>query len=1489
MAVALRDKRSVAKEQLSFFAIILAITLFRVVLNNIDNVSDVRPLQEPQPIPALENTPSARKCIAKSCILAFVPNDKCTARIAQTMIMQQEAGLWLQPKGFASVIDVEVFYLENPGTVLAAIYTDLLPKECVCGTTTDCSMTYSIMINGSYLVGSSTQGWAEFRSISAGFVTVQNAVDEALLYLYARNRTSMRMHFQTSTQEYTVGLSFIGSSSILGGLCLILSFIPNVHFLMMNIVEERRSGGYHELRCSGMYESVFWASWLCWTLLSNGCVALFAVSVGSVFGLFKGSDLLLCLLLFVLYLSSCTTFAFFISSFFDRPQLAGTVGTTFYGLISCLYFLMRLLDANVSAINWFLFLPPVAMGPVTESLWNGEARWSQLTTGRFPIFYSVIAFVASGSLYFIAVCYNSRISIRISCQKPADVIEMSSIDDGRPLVLRGNALRHIYGEGSNRFFLLPLIAQRSYTRLGSTIAIDDVDIDVFSGEILIILGPNGAGKSTLLSVLSGRIVPTSGRVSVFESVSIGYCPQTDILVSWPHLSGRQHLEIYARIKLSLQCEPANASSVNSFVSEALQLVQISDADADRPVLEYSAGQRRLLSVAIALLGNPQILMLDEPLSSISPSECSMLINSIRGFCSRGGSVIMATHNFTDVEELADRVAVLGDGSLRAIGTSKYFKQRFGAGFELQCETSLSDSALLASHALSVLQLVCSHVPESTIRSVIGSTMLFNIPAIHEDPVHHAPLSMLLSSLQGVSSRYAIASCFISSVTLEQIFASISHGVDGGKFDQAPDVCINPDPLQSGQISNVALRWNQFKAISRKKILVIQRDTRLMVYALLYPILLFGAVIAMSYVDLPGFEAQAPLPFDAVTSDAVFTWRHFPVANAAGPDAETFLLHMPVHRQQRRDCSDSQACFDSRVFGQASDLYAYLRAQVILKEIRDDPNQLQKIQPEQEAAIKLSQNDGLSYFGGLRVNSISLSANEISVDTVMVFNNSAEHSASYVQNILSNSLLSIIMNATKNFTVSDDESASPSSGPRASILTKSRPLPFKHNFVNVGALVQALGCLLIFTWAVPLITEIIVRERQAHIFQQLKLLGLPPFVMWLSYLIIDSVFMSLSIIVTLLVGRATNKGSFNMNYFPATAMLCLFYAPAMASFAHVSSFAFKTSDVVLKYLSIIIFLIAGSLFGTLAALSISDPGLASLVAWVLGFYPPCGLAWGVFQLASASAFDSQRAVTNLWQLVFPQLFQFVLSTIMFTTSCILLDTFWLHFLSDDVAQSSRPTHRPDTPREDADVRHERAVVRSALSKPLGSSRSIIVNQLSKVYGDMVTGSPALYDLSFVSPAGEITCITGPSGSGKSTIVSVLAGACNASGGAAIFRDLVNDSHQGTVGQTGVVFQTDTVWDELTPREYLNLSFCISGLPDSISRVKVPQAISVFGLESCADTPARALSLGCRRKMCVAAVLFGQLPFLIFDEPLLGFDAPSKRVFWTLLQKVVAFSF
>ena len=186
VAVASREKRSAAKEQLSFLVIMLALTLFRAVLNNIDDISDLRPLHEPQPIPPLESTPSARECRASSCALAFVPDDDCTALIAKTVIAQQEAGSWLAPQGFKSDIDAEVFYLENPGTVVAVVSVGLRPPACVCSAAPDCAMSYTIMINGSYLVGSSSKGWAEYRSISAGFVTVQNAVDEALLHLYAR-------------------------------------------------------------------------------------------------------------------------------------------------------------------------------------------------------------------------------------------------------------------------------------------------------------------------------------------------------------------------------------------------------------------------------------------------------------------------------------------------------------------------------------------------------------------------------------------------------------------------------------------------------------------------------------------------------------------------------------------------------------------------------------------------------------------------------------------------------------------------------------------------------------------------------------------------------------------------------------------------------------------------------------------------------------------------------------------------------------------------------------------------------------------------------------------------------------------------------------------------------------------------------------------------------------------------------------------------------
>lgn len=213
--------------------------------------------------------------------------------------------------------------------------------------------------------------------------------------------------------------------------------------------------------------------------------------------------------------------------------------------------------------------------------------------------------------------------------------------------------------------------EQASKHFGKTLALDKVTLEVRRGELLALLGPNGAGKSTAISLLAGLRPPDSGRVSLF-----GLNPQE------------------ARARINLGVTPQETSLPSELrVREVLDLVQ---AYYPNPVPQgellerfdlvglerrqcggLSGGQKRRLAVALAFLGNPQLVILDEPTTGLDVESRRGLWESVRRYQAGGGTVLLTTHYLEEAEALASRVVVINQGHLTAEGTVAEIKARVG--------------------------------------------------------------------------------------------------------------------------------------------------------------------------------------------------------------------------------------------------------------------------------------------------------------------------------------------------------------------------------------------------------------------------------------------------------------------------------------------------------------------------------------------------------------------------------------------------------------------------------------------------------------------------------------------------------------------------------------------------------------------------------------------------------------------------------------------
>jgi ABC-2 type transport system ATP-binding protein len=206
-------------------------------------------------------------------------------------------------------------------------------------------------------------------------------------------------------------------------------------------------------------------------------------------------------------------------------------------------------------------------------------------------------------------------------------------------------------------------------RYGERTALRDVSFEAAAGELVAIIGPNGAGKTTLLSILAGIQRPDAGSVTRPPS-EIGWVPQQPAL--YAKLSVAENLRLFARLERVADPEAA--------VARMLQQTGLAER-ADDEVGRLSGGNRQRVNVAIGLLAEPPVLLLDEPSSSLDPRQRARLWEFVGELAGRGTAIVFSTHDVQEAERYAARVLVLADGELLFTGSADELAATVESGAE----------------------------------------------------------------------------------------------------------------------------------------------------------------------------------------------------------------------------------------------------------------------------------------------------------------------------------------------------------------------------------------------------------------------------------------------------------------------------------------------------------------------------------------------------------------------------------------------------------------------------------------------------------------------------------------------------------------------------------------------------------------------------------------------------------------------------------------
>ena len=212
-----------------------------------------------------------------------------------------------------------------------------------------------------------------------------------------------------------------------------------------------------------------------------------------------------------------------------------------------------------------------------------------------------------------------------------------------------------------------LVVEDLWKSYAQTVALRGLTFEISKGEFFGLLGPNGAGKTTTIGLLSGLIEPTRGHISIDgvdlfsrpmeAKAKLGLVPQSFAL--YPTLCAHDNLVFFGRIY------GLKGKRLKERMARVLEIVELTDR-ANQPVATFSNGMKRRLNIAVGLLHEPEILILDEPTVGVDPQSRNAILESIRSLNQSGVTVLYTTHYIEEAQHLCDRVAVIDQGQIIAL-------------------------------------------------------------------------------------------------------------------------------------------------------------------------------------------------------------------------------------------------------------------------------------------------------------------------------------------------------------------------------------------------------------------------------------------------------------------------------------------------------------------------------------------------------------------------------------------------------------------------------------------------------------------------------------------------------------------------------------------------------------------------------------------------------------------------------------------------------
>nr|XP_061811148.1 phospholipid-transporting ATPase ABCA1-like [Nerophis lumbriciformis] len=536
--------------------------------------------------------------------------------------------------------------------------------------------------------------------LSGGFVHLQHMVEMALIEKLTNQTPNTGLYYKQMPFPCFRSTAYFTQLDYGIPILTVLVWMFNVAVTINDLVSEKEARLKETMKMMGLKTATLWLSWFITSLVPYLLSTVIMVMLFKLGDILPQSNWMVIFIFLISFASANITLCFLISTLFSNATRAAACGAVSYLCLIFAYMPFMSWQNIPSTTKFFAsFVCHVAFGfgchHIIDSEITGDGvQWSNLLSsdGDSYNFHTCVAmlfvdaFLYATAAWYIEAVFPGEYGVPQPWNFVFDINYWRGVqlknDIPIPTVPKRHCEDHIEADPSNLVLSVNISNLVKLYKKGGKMAVNHLDLRFYEGQITSLLGPNGAGKTTTMSVLIGLFPPTSGTVyirgmDIRENIDIirktlGFCPQYNVL--FDYMTVQEHLWFYGCLRGISKKEVK--ARLNSWLKDVGLLHK-----RQEQTKFLSGGMKRKLSVALALIGQPKVVVLDEPTAGMDPNTRRGIWDMLLKY-RKDRTIILATHYMDEAEILADRIAIISQGRLCCYGSPVFLKSKLGVGSTL---------------------------------------------------------------------------------------------------------------------------------------------------------------------------------------------------------------------------------------------------------------------------------------------------------------------------------------------------------------------------------------------------------------------------------------------------------------------------------------------------------------------------------------------------------------------------------------------------------------------------------------------------------------------------------------------------------------------------------------------------------------------------------------------------------------------------------------